>query len=335
MWYIPLEFDGSRVGPRYLWKGLVSMKSLSIVKFKARCEQVLASRGLVRSTKVVAIDTFIDQFIAFAWYFHGLYGDGNEMLLILDKPAVTDLSIWNTNFRGNLLSTTAVDPRLAANRTWSALIPKLVAFKGKGVGVGELLLPLLVSGWKYSTESDGILLDMKREIKDATGGSLKPVPTGLTDKGLVDRLVKKYFGGNPPGLIGGSQKTRHEQHAEYVKNLPNPVEAYKGFLTELYPTRPVGELASRLVSVIDDVAEWKIILGVEVFKWYQKSEGFASLLLVDSDSLEFVNIARVSRDVVKIGVTFTPKMKRGKDTQAVPDGYVNISMKIGTSRNDK
>ena len=71
----------------------------------------------------------------------------------------------------------------------------LLYSNGKGIGIGELVLPLIITGYSFSVVSDGEMANVdKVEIKK-NGASLKPVKTGLTDKGLVDKLNEKYFDG--------------------------------------------------------------------------------------------------------------------------------------------
>ena len=77
------------------------------------------------------------------------------------------------------------------------------------------MLPLIITGYSFSVVSDGEMANGdKVEIKK-NGASLKPVKTGLTDKGLVDKLNEKYFDGTSTICSAKTQKKFDKSYLRY------------------------------------------------------------------------------------------------------------------------
>lgn len=115
----------------------------------------------------VAVGDFYNQFISHAWTAHSKHGDGDEILDILaNDTLLIDGDLFNRNF---VLSIHDLYPaQLKNNDAWQELMPKMLNFKGKGVGVGELYLPLVVRGWNFGRidgKGDGIVSGGIREVK--------------------------------------------------------------------------------------------------------------------------------------------------------------------------
>jgi hypothetical protein len=293
----------------------------SLQHFKTRSTALLTSRGILPAIHD-ASGRFASDFIAYSWLYHSEFNDGDKMLDLLDNDEnLNPGTCFDSNFRGNLKD--LVVPSLLENNTFANLLNILVNNKAKGVGVGELVLPLLISGWRFSNESDGSHHGKKKELK-MNGASLKP-HNEETEKGLIDSLNKKYFGGAKPGLA-----KVHDIHVKYIKSLKKyeQINAYINYYTELYPGRDVNKLSMTLLENIETLQDYNTILGKAVMKWYQETDGWSSIIIIDPDTLEMVNVADIDSVNTDGGVqlVFRPVMSRGKDTQAVPDGYVNVSI---------
>ena len=65
------------------------------------------------------------------------------------------------------------------------------------------------------------------------------------------------------------------------------------------------------------------VVGKFALKNYQRVDGWNNILYIDDEKMTVVNIADVE-DIDGLGLKFTPKFKRGGDTQAIADGYVNV-----------
>jgi hypothetical protein len=301
---------------------------MKLQDFEKRSIALLTSRGILPA-KHDAAERFAGDFVAYGWLYHSKFGTGSEMLdLLEDDNNLNPGDCFNVNFSSNLKD--LVVEKLIKNTTFAELLNVLVNNKAKGVGVGELILPLLIAHWRFSNESDGLYRNEKKEIKN-NGASLKPVETSATEKGLIDQLNAKYFNGIKPGL-----KKLHSDHARYIKSLSKEkqLEVYQNYFSELYPGNDTNPVAKQLLENIDDLDAYNTILGKSVMRWYQSVDGWTSIIIIDPDTFEMVNIADI--DTVNtendVQLTFRPVMSRGSDTQAVPDGYVNVSI-TRTKRN--
>lgn len=189
------------------------------------------------------------------------------------------------------------------------------------------------------------------ELK-ARSGSLSP----KTKARRADDLRTKYFrklkqlvpslsnsrqldhgGYKKQGRAIINQLTFSDNQHDFVKGLQclAPSEALdfiQSYLTELYPNQDVECMASELYSCIGDEKKVGECFFKYVAQWYRQNEGFNSLVLFDPTTMRLTNIidfAQLSqcRQYFSIRVA---GLKRGSDTQAVDDGFVNITATKGT-----
>ena len=59
---------------------------------------------------------------------------------------------------------------------------------------------------------------------------------------------------------------------------------------------------------------------------YQKIDKWDTIIMIDSERKIIVGINDVN-NIESLGLKFTPKLARGGDTQAIADGYVNMSIR--------
>jgi hypothetical protein len=176
---------------------------------------------------------------------------------------------------------------------------------------------LILSGYRFSNDSDGILdTGEKVEIKNK-GASLKPIKTGVTEKGLVDKLNDRYFNGTIPGK---KSDTLFQKHLATVKNPT----VYGKYFAELYPGCDVTALTEEVKKNYQDANKFNTAVGRFALKQYQKVDGWQNIIFIDSDKQVVVNIADPDK-IEDLKLSFSPVLARRKDTQAIADGYVNVS----------
>jgi hypothetical protein len=292
----------------------------SIEDFETRCENLCLSRGFTPQSNIVH-KRFILDFIAHTWYIHSKTDQGISMLDLLDDPSnLYDGNKFNTNFRCNLND--LVSDKLSSNPAFAYVLNILTNNKGKGVGIGEMILPLIVDKWQLLSGSDGWCSGGRRECKNGQGSSLKPLPADTTTNGHIDELNKIYWQKTWPGTA-----KHHQKHAEVVMEDNDATKKYAEYLGKIYPGKSVDDLANDLVSCINDVERYNWILGQAVLGWYKELDKWHSIVLIHPKSLDIVNIATIDDSIKDFGIKFHPVMNRRKNTQAVSDGFVNIEMK--------
>lgn len=284
-------------------------------ELETRIDTLLENRGIVGHT---AADRFISDFKAYLCYYDAMTdGDAEYTLSLLeDDRFLIDNKILNSNFRMSFDD--LLPEALRQDIIFPLLFKKLIDNKGKGVGIGELVLPLIIRGYRFSNDSDGILEnDAKVEIKK-NGASLKPVESKLTDKGLVDKLNAKYFAGTSPGM---KLKKKFNEH---IATVSDP-SVYADYFKELYVGCDTTELAEEVAECYTDAVAFNTAVGKFALKNYKRVDGWNNIIYIDDEKMTLVNIADVT-DVDSLKLNFSPKFKRGGDTQAIADGYVNVKI---------
>lgn len=287
----------------------------SYADIERRADQLLDRRGIKGHT---AAKRFVSDFKAYLVYFSatGVGSAETTLDLLEDDTNLTDCEILQTNFKkklGDLIS-----PALRTDAIFPRLFKILLDNKGKGVGAGELALPLILSGYKFSNNSDGVLsTGAKVEIKK-NGASLKPVKRGIPGQyeGLADELNKKYFKGNKPGM---KKKDLFQAH---INSVTDPT-VYRNYLSELYVGCDTTKLAEEVIKVYKDAEKFNTAVGKFALREYQKVDGWQNIIFIDDEKDLIVNIIDIDK-IDALGLSFAPKMSRGGDTQAIADGYVNV-----------
>lgn len=302
------------------------MKNIDYPSFKAAVDNLFKNKN-INGKHDVAVERFMMDFEAHAFTRHAEFGDGMKMLELLNDPAsLFNGSNFDKNFTRNLND--FVSTELSSNKTFRSVVKVLTTNKGKGVGVGELVLPLLVSGWVRTNGSDGTVLGEQREVKNGEGASLKPIKKGLVVQGIVDTLNKKYFGGMVLGKKHHSKII--EKHGDFSKDV------YKNYFSELWPTANVPVLIESLKNVGSDVKAFHSVVGRFILKEYQRIDGWKSIVFVDPKTLDVVNICDVNDDTCFDKLRFNVRFSREKDTQSVADGYAVVKFaKIKKSKEKK
>lgn len=281
-----------------------------------RADALLTKRGISGHT---AADRFVKDFKAYLVYFDAIgLGNAEATISLLENDKnLTDSSILNTNFRSTLQD--LISDELMKDSIFPELFRILMDNNGKGVGAGELALPLILANYRFSNESDGVFDGNKKVEIKKNGASLKPVKTGLTEKGLVDQLNKKYWNKTVPGK---KSKALFEQH---LKTVSNP-STYAEYFKELYVGCDTQSLAKEVIEgAYLNPDKFNTAVGKFALREYQKVDGWNNIIYIDAETWKVVNISDPS-DIDSLKLKFSPVMRRGKDTQAIADGYVNVSI---------
>ena len=217
-----------------------------------RIDTLLSLRGI---TGHVAAQRFIHDFKAYLCYFEVITGGNSEdtLLLLENDDILTSTNVLRTNFRKSLWD--LVPQKLKDDKIFPHLFKILLGNKGKGIGKGELILPLILSGYVFSVENDGRYdSGQKRsEIKD-DGASLKPIKTGVTDKGLVDKLNNIYFGGNAPGYVTNKKFSKH------MESVKDP-SVYQQYFEQLYPGCDITKLVEEVMQCYKNADKFNTAVG--------------------------------------------------------------------------
>jgi len=280
-----------------------------------RIDSLLINRGIKGH---VAADRFRQDFKAYLCYFDVVTdGDAeNTLSLLEDESNLTSTDILGTNFRKSLWD--LVPEKLKGDIIFPLLFEVLLSNKGKGIGKGELILPLIFSDYQFSVNNDGRYgANRKSELKD-DGASLKPIKTGVTDKGLVDKLNDKYFEGHAPGYKDTKKFSKH------IKTVEKS-EVYFDYFSELYPGCDITQLVEDVKKNYKDPVKFNTAVGKFALKQYKEVDKWDNIMYIKDKTMEIVNIADPS-DIDSLDLKFAPKFKRGGDTQAIADGYVNVKI---------
>lgn len=290
-------------------------------KMEEKIEALLDKRKYNIGSNSEAEARFRIDFTAHTWLNHSRYGDGYEMLAVLqDDQNLISGNYFNQNWK---ISIDAFTPKkLINNKTWAAVFPLLLDFRHTKVGIGELALPLVVEGWLYQKKDkvgDGFVAGGKREIKKE-GASLKPIKK--SQGRVIDKITDSLFEGHRAGPSDG-----FHNHVAWMDTKPDPKSIYLEFFSTLYPGRDVVPLIEKLMIDRRDWVHWNYVLGQQVLEWYKEVDGWSSLIIIDIKKNLIANIADTSDEMIRpLELKFDWKSFRGNDSQALPDGYVNVGL---------
>ena len=288
----------------------------AVQEFEDKVEQLLAKRRLNVDTEAVCLTAFCKHFTAFTWLAHSHEGDGVEMLdILLDDSKLVNGYVFNKNFIANVADLYPTE--LRRNKTWQRAMSDIIGFNGKGVGNGELYLALVIADWKFQRvkgKGDGYVAGGARELKN-NGASLKPIAENYRIQDFLNREIFEGHRAGPVKQFPSFHTWLHEQ--------PQPELTLVSYFTQLYPGRDVTDMCSALAKVTTG-REWSDTIGKYVLSWYQQTDNWTSLVVLDQDKMVIANIHDVSDLSLFPNIRFDWKSSRGKDTQAIADGYVNI-----------
>jgi len=259
---------------------------------------------------------------------HFSHGDGLDLLsMLLDDNYLIPGNIFNSNYDedwSNLLN-----PQIWNNKTFQSLKNDILDHNGKGVGKGEYFLLLFVKGYKIKTgnsdgsidiiTNEGLMVEatLSNQVKDASGGSMKPCSD--SSRRVIDDLNKSYFNNTAPFSNEWSDDIKR------ISDLKSTLITYFSKLHDSWDiNNDITPMVNELISTNGDLELMRTIYGIKVLKKYKEVDNFDCITLI---SKEKILIIRDFDNIPLDKVTFNPIMKRGGDSQALADGYVNIKLK--------
>ena len=266
------------------------------------------------------LKTFYTTFLKDGFWEHLGYGDGFEMIDILcDNEYLPKIPTGN-------LRTTIYDivPELKENGTFKAIAERLTNVKMKGVGVGEVVLCLIYKDSKFSLKQDFVVIEKNGEIKKFDGGCLKSISNASFRQ--TDESLKKYFDNHDFFQI--TKKVVNENMAYWTNN--GSEDKVRGYLSEVYPMLDSNQLDTWVDIFLNNLGSPKrlnYLLGKKIYKLYKEIEGFDFFVLIKpSKNLDVIFISDVDdENFITKNVSFRVIGRRGRDTNAVGDGYAKIN----------
>ena len=252
--------------------------------------------------------------------------------LLENKDLLTPNEILNENWRKSYEE--FIHPKLWNDSIIKVLIKECISFTSTKVGCGEFAIPLIVEDYRWSNKKGDGLVDGKYKSELGNGETGKALKSNEdSELRVVDEVVGDLLGGHALGFKTGHKRKLYE---EFIENKYNSVESREKMFKELLKLvwkTPEGlkvsdELCQKLALNYKDPVKCNTLIGLEVIKRYKNIDGWNNLLLINEKRETMVNIHDVSDiDVDGLGLVLTPKFKRGKDTNAIGDGYAVV--KIG------
>jgi hypothetical protein len=233
-------------------------------------------------------------------------------------------------FEGDSVSGNLIDllpKKIQNNKAFKEVANNILRFKqGRAVGAGEGFLTVFGKNAQPSKAKNDINIDgVDAEVKASPGGQQFSIDDGGGDKGKgIDQMNKRYF----PFLKKGSDfKINSPEFIEYIKEKGKP--HLQKYFTELYPVIGDSDI-SEITNITwnnlgKDKKEMGNLVKNIIFKSYKQQHKFDSFIVIDPNSGDFVATSSDKLPDSLVGVDWA--LIKGKDTQAVPAGFVRLSMR--------
>ena len=233
-------------------------------------------------------------------------------------------------FEGDSVSGNLIDllpKKIQNNKAFKEVANNILRFKqGRAVGAGEGFLTVFGKNAQPSKAKNDINIDgVDAEVKASPGGQQFSIDDGGGDKGKgIDQMNKRYF----PFLKKGSDfKIDSPEFIEYIKEKGKP--HLQKYFTELYPVIGDSDI-SEITNITwnnlgKDKKEMGNLVKNIIFKSYKQQHKFDSFIVIDPNSGDFVATSSDKLPYSLVGVDWA--LIKGKDTQAVPAGFVRLSMR--------
>jgi len=244
-------------------------------------------------------------------HYHGYNKELLSFMRFLSKPIKAPC--LNSNFRTDSFFETNF-PSIYSNRVFRHFSETMYNMKQKNYGAGEALLAMFYDDIEQAGKIGDFVLGKKHlEVKSVvSSASLKA--HGNSSFRPSNEAFKRLYGAKQNGL-----------HQFWNGSL----DTFKEFCKILYPQFS-EELVEEIHSLNDDT-KCRQHLGLHVLNEYKKIDKFDNLIVVKpsgNGDISFLNIADFnSGDFIKDNIRFTPVLYRGRGTQALGDGYVDIQLK--------
>ena len=233
-------------------------------------------------------------------------------------------------FEGDSVSGNLIDllpKKIQNNKAFKEVANNILRFKqGRAVGAGEGFLTVFGKNAGPSKAKNDINIDgVDAEVKASPGGQQFSIDDGGGDKGKgIDQMNKRYF----PFLKKGSDfKIDSPEFIEYIKEKGKPY--LQKYFTELYPVigdSDVSEITNITWNNLGkDKKEMGNLVKNIIFKSYKLQHKFDSFIVINPNNGDFVATSSDKLPDSLVGVDWA--LIKGSDTQAVPAGFVRLSMR--------
>ena len=331
------------------FKGLLSQKFLDyaynnpdgIVKYGVKMNKKDAAKGekitdfndptLKFSQQKLPLDTPKGSFVKSVFDFIINSGaDQSSKFALIDiikdsKNLIPGSAFEGDNVSGNLID--ILPKKIKNNKAFKEVAQNILKFKqGRAVGAGEGFLTVFGKNAQPSKAKNDINIDgVDAEVKASPGGQQFSIDDGGGDKGKgIDQMNKRYF----PFLKKGSDfRIDSPEFIKYIKEKGKP--HLKKYFTELYPVIDDSGVSEITDITWNNLGKNKKELGNLVknviFKSYKQQHKFDSFIVIDPNSGDYVATTSDKLPDSLVGVDWA--LIKGKDTQAVPAGFVRLTMK--------
>ena len=233
-------------------------------------------------------------------------------------------------FEGDSVSGNLIDllpKKIQNNKAFKEVANNILRFKqGRAVGAGEGFLTVFGKNAQPSKAKNDINIDgVDAEVKASPGGQQFSIDDGGGDKGKgIDQMNKRYF----PFLKKGSDfKINSPEFIEYIKEKGKPY--LQKYFTELYPVIGDSDI-SEITNITwnnlgKDKKEMGNLVKNIIFKSYKQQHKFDSFIVINPNNGDFVTTSSDKLPDSLVGVDWA--LIKGSDTQAVPAGFVRLSMR--------
>lgn len=245
-------------------------------------------------------------------YTHNLMTELHALMTFLSSPIPSPK--LEKNFRTDSFFADNF-PSIQKNKLFPFFCANMYGVKQKNYGAGEALLAMFFDDIEQAGKIGDFILEGKHlEIKSVVhAASLKAHEDSSFRPS--NKVFRRIYGEKQRGL---GQFWNGE------------LSLFREYCNAVYPHLS-DALISEVHSLRDDI-KCRQHLGTIILKKYKQIDVFDNLIVVkpseDNDDISFLNIADFSaEEFIKKHLTFTPVLHRGKGTQALGDGYVDIKLK--------
>lgn len=305
----------------------MSIGNLKLVKeFDNLSEMVIDNNKDKLADKMVEkLRVFLKQELFGFWSRNLLTGqedDTFELLRYLAKPDRKGPS-FNKNYRTKNFISDHI-PELSNNRCLKNVLVSLFEIKQKGVGAGEVLFSLLMSDlskpegkigdYTYTEGNRRIELELKALTSAASCKTNSDSRFQFSNDNFERIFEQKKTKGNDQIMNATT-----EQWHEYMSGLYPECYEYEKF---------------EAIHKTKDNKEKRQMIGALGLKRYKQIDNFDSLVALKPNEkegdLEVICINDFEDyDFINKNLSLSPSLYRGRGTQAVGDGYIDIRYKRG------
>lgn len=261
----------------------------------------------------------------------------NFIKLISNPSNLMSDKIFTSNSEGTVLQ--YISTKISSNEAFKATADQIWNYKigGQGgMGPAELFFVMFAKdARKVSSKEGGDVavgnwkVELKREGSVSPGSSSHRVVDSLNDtlintarkENLIDQIMPEDTGKVPATSLNGGWLPEFFKVYAKVHGTAKSKAIFADYLNKLY-----GEGSSKYVDkVFNDLGtpQAERSLAPMILQMYKEIHKWDSICFV-SDGFRMVNL--VTFDNLPDSLTTSIKLKRGGDTQAVADGYMNVGL---------